>query len=134
MSTRCVIVFISKSIMYILLESSGRVLLLVTVKKVEMEKSKYPDKWEQARQSELDSLRKFGVFTEIDRQDIPNDHPDPIGCRWLYTLKNYPFDTYQKGSPEAEGEATHKARLIVQGMNGECDDTYSPTPMSESIR
>ena len=101
---------------------------------MEMEKPKYSDKWERARQSELDSLRKFGVYKEIDRQDIPNDHPDPIGCRWLYTLKNYPFDTYQKGSPEAEGEATHKARLIVQGMNEECDDTYSPTPMSESIR
>ena len=86
------------------------------------------------RQSELDSLKKFEVFTEIDRQDIPNDHPDPIGCRWLYTLRNYPFDTYQKGSPEAEAEATYKARLIVQGMDEECDDTYSPTPMSESIR
>ena len=99
-----------------------------------MQKSKFPDRWEQARKKELDSLKKFNVFTEIDRQDIPNDHPDPIGCRWLYTLKHYPYDTYQKQAPEAEAEATHKARLIVQGMNEECDDTYSPTPMAESIR
>ena len=99
-----------------------------------MQKSKFPDRWEEARKKELDSLKKFNVFTEIDRQDIPNDHPDPIGCRWLYTLKHYPYDTYQKQSPEAEAEATHKARLIVQGMNEECDDTYSPTPMAESIR
>ena len=108
--------------------------LAVTVKKSDMQKSKFPDRWEEARKKELESLKKFNVFTEIDRQDIPNDHPDPIGCRWLYTLKHYPYDTYQKQSPEAEGEATHKARLIVQGMNEECDDTYSPTPMAESIR
>ena len=109
-------------------------ILAVTVTKMEVEKSKNPDKWEQARQTELASLKKFGVFTEIDRQDIPNNHPDPIGCRWLYTLKQYPYDTYQKNEPEAENGAIYKARLIVQGMNEECDDTYSPTPMSESIR
>ena len=62
-------------------------ILAVTVKKLDVEMSKFPEKWEKARQSELDSLKKFGVFTEIDRQNIPNDHPDPIGCRWLYTLK-----------------------------------------------
>ena len=109
-------------------------ILAVTVKKGQVEKSQYPSKWEEARQKELDSLRKFGVFEVIDRQDIPKDHSDPIGCRWLYTLKDYPFDEYQKDNPEAEKDARYKARLIVQGMNEEVDDTYSPTPTVESVR
>ena len=37
------------------------------------------------------SLRKFDVYEVGDRQEIPVDHPDPIGCRWLYHLKDYPF-------------------------------------------
>merc|ERR1711915_217561 len=58
----------------------------------------------------------------------------PIGCRWLYTLKDYPYDTYQKNNPEAEKNARYKARLIVQGMNEQIDDTYSPTPSAELVR
>ena len=67
-------------------------------------------------------------------QDIPNDHVEPIGSRWLYTLKDYPFDTYQPNNPEAEKNAKYKARLIVQGMNEKVYDTYSPTPSPESVR
>ena len=99
-----------------------------------VDKSKYQDKWEEARQKELQSLKDFKVFEIIDQQDIPNDHPDPIGCRWLYTLKDYPFDTYQPNNDEAEMSARYKARLIVQGMNEVVDDTYSPTPSAESVR
>ena len=67
-------------------------------------------------------------------QDIPNDHAEPIGSRWLYTLKDYPYDTYQPYNTEAEKNARYKARLIVQGMNEKVDDTYSPTPSPESVR
>ena len=67
-------------------------------------------------------------------QEIPNDHAEPIGSRWLYTLKDYPYDTYQPHNPEAEKNARYKARLIVQGMNEKVDDTYSPTPSPESVR
>ena len=91
-------------------------------------------KWEAARQKEMESLRKFKVFDVIDRQEIPKGHPDPIGCRWLYTLKEYPHDTYQSDDPEAEATSRYKARLIVQGMHEEVDDTYSPTPTAESVR
>ena len=35
---------------------------------------------------------------------------------------------------EAEEQSRHKARLIVQGMLEQVDDTYSPTPSSESAR
>ena len=65
-------------------------------------------------------------FEVVDRQDIPKDHSDPIGCRWLYTLKDYPFDEYQKDNPEAEKEARYKARLIAQGMNE--SGNVSPPP------
>ena len=82
----------------------------------------------------MKSLHDNDVYTVIDRQEIPNDHPEPIPCRWLYTLKDYPYDTYQKGCPEAEQQSRFKARLIVQGMSEEVDDTYSPTPSPESVR
>ena len=74
--------------------------------------------------------RKKWTLEVVDRQTVPNDHPTPIGCRWLYTLKDYPYDTYQKDNPSAELEAKFKARLIVQGMNEDSDDTYS---LTESI-
>ena len=79
--------------------------MAVTFSARHVEKSKFPEKWEEARQKELKSLKEFKVFDVIDRQDIPNDHPNPIGCRWLYTLKDYPFDTYQTNAPEAEATA-----------------------------
>ena len=88
----------------------------------------------RSEKTEMDSLHKFKVYDVVDQQTIPNDHPTPIGCRWLYTLKDYPYDTYQKNNPEAEKNARYKARLIVQGMNEQIDDTYSPTPSAESVR
>ena len=106
-------------------------ILAVTVKKRQVEKPKYPPKWQEARQKELQSLQKFEVFDVVDRQEVPENHPDPIGFRWLYILKDYPFDEYQKDNPEAEVGARYKARLIAQGMNEEIDDTYSPTPTAE---
>merc|ERR1711911_27125 len=60
-------------------------ILAVTVSKREVEKSKFPEKWEEARKKEMDSLKKFKVFEVVDQQTIPNDHPTPIGCRWLYS-------------------------------------------------
>ena len=44
--------------------------------------------------SRIEFIRKFKVFELlIGQQDIPNDQPGPIGCRWLLTLKDCPFDT-----------------------------------------
>ena len=54
-------------------------ILAVTVKKGYVEKSKYPPKWEEARQKELDSLRKFNVFKVVGRQVVPKDHPTLLG-------------------------------------------------------
>ena len=109
-------------------------ILAVTVSKRHVDQSKFPEKWEEARQKERNSLKEHAVYEVVDMQDIPNEHPDPIGCRWLYTLKDYPFDTYQPNNPDAEKNARYKARLIVQGMNEKIDDTYSPTPSAESVR
>ena len=113
---------------------NNHMLAAVTVSKRQMKESNFPDKWAEARKKEMDSLKKFEVFEVVDLQEVPNNHPVPIGCRWLYTLKDYPYDTYQKNNPEAEGKARHKARLIVQGMNEKIEDTYSPTPSAESVR
>ena len=109
-------------------------ILAVTVPPRFVAASPNPDKWAAARKNEMDSLHKFKVFDVIDRQEIPKGHPDPIGCRWLYTLKDYPHDTYLSDDIEAEAMSRYKARLIVQGMHEEVDDTYSPTPTAESVR
>ena len=61
-----------------------------------------------------DSLKNFDVYDVVDMQEIPSDHAEPIGSRWLYTLKDYPYDTYQPYNTEAEKNARYKARLIVQ--------------------
>ena len=103
-------------------------ILAVTVSNRHVENSKFPEKWAEARKKEIDSLKQFDVYDVVDMQDIPNDHAEPIGSRWLYTLKDYPYDTYQPYNTEAEKNARFKARLIVQGMNEKVDDTYSPTP------
>ena len=67
--------------------SNHNQILAVTVNNRQMEKSTLPEKWEEARQKEMESLRHHKVFEVVDRQEIPNDHPNPISCRWLYTLK-----------------------------------------------
>ena len=54
---------------------NNHMLAAVTVSKRQMKESVFPEKWEEARKKEMDSLKKFEVFEVVDLQDIPNNHP-----------------------------------------------------------
>ena len=107
-------------------------IMAVRFQKGQLENSRFPDKWGEARIKEMDPLRRFVAFELVHREEIPQDHPSPTDCRLLYASKDYPYDVYQKDNPKAESIARYKARLISQGLCEEVDDTYAPTPTVES--
>ena len=92
-------------------------------------------RWIEARQKEMESLKKFGVFEEVEIGQEPKDAL-VSKCRWLYVLKNYPYENFLKGDEEAILGAKFKARCIVQGFGDPVEklDTYSPTPNIMSVR
>ena len=84
---------------------------------------------------ELDSLKKLGVFQEVE---TGTEEPGATisRCRWLYVLKNYPHENFSKGDENALEGAKFKARCIVQGFGDPIEkiESYSPTPSITSVR
>ncbi|KAL0313397.1 UNVERIFIED_CONTAM: Retrovirus-related Pol polyprotein from transposon RE2 [Sesamum radiatum] len=82
------------------------------------------DKWLEAMKFEMDSVGSNQVWTLVD----PPKGVRPVGCKWVYKRKL-----------GADGEVTaFKARLVAKGYTQrpgvDFDETYSPMPMTKSIR
>ena len=92
-------------------------------------------RWISARKMELDNLRKFGIFKEVD---IGTEEPGTAiaKCRWLHVLKNYPHENFSKGDEHALEGAKFRARCIVQNSDDSIVDieSYSPTPSISSVK
>jgi hypothetical protein len=84
---------------------------------VECKKCSYLNKWKEAIEAKLNSLKKIKMFTEV----IPTPpRTFPVGFKWVFA---------HKGNKNNE-VVRYKARLVAQGFTQRPDidfnETYSP--------
>ena len=82
------------------------------------------DKWQEAMESELQSMEDNQVWNLID----PPESVKIIGCKWVFKKKT-----------DMDGKVhTYKARLVAKGYRQiygiDYDETFSPVAMLKSIR
>lgn len=79
-------------------------------------------KWKEASEVEMRSLRDLEVFFLVPRSSV-SPGKTIRGSKWVYKVKS---------------DGTHKARLVAQGWNQvpgrDCGGTYSPVCRLQSIR
>ena len=85
---------------------------------------KHGDKWKEAMESEMRSLKENGVFELVDRPEGKK----VVKSKWVLRVK-----TNEKGEIEK-----YKARVVAKGFSQvegvDYDQTFSPTVRFESIR
>jgi hypothetical protein len=92
---------------------------------VECRKCSYLNKWKEAIEVELNSLKKIKMFTEV----IPTPpRTFPVGFKWVFA---------HKGNKNNE-VVRYKARLVAQGFTQRPDidfnETYSPVMNGVTFR
>src|SRR4051794_21871110 len=81
-------------------------------------------KWQDAMNSEMESMKENQVWTLVD---LP-DSRKAVECKWIFKKKT-----------DADGNVTvHKARLVAKGFRQiqgvDYDETFSPVAMLKSVR
>ena len=84
-------------------------------------------KWAKARQTEREKLQKYGVYTTVQKEEIP-EGLQPVDTKWVYDVKK-----------DASGNITrYRARKVGRGFTQEYGlnyhETFSQMARSESWR
>ncbi|MCH79360.1 retrovirus-related Pol polyprotein from transposon TNT 1-94 [Trifolium medium] len=80
--------------------------------------------WVKAMQEEYNALMKNNTWTLVD----PPNHKRPIGCKWVFRIKENPDGTINK----------YKARLVAKGFHqkagSDFTETFSPVVKPVTVR
>ena len=85
------------------------------------------EKWAEARRKEREQLEKYGVFTRISKEDIP-EGTKIVDTKWVYVVKRKKDGSIEKYKARKVGRGFTQ----VHGIN--YDDTYSQMMRAETFK
>jgi hypothetical protein len=87
------------------------------------------EEWELAMEEEIQSMKRFDVFEEIDRRFIPKDR-QILDCKWVYKRKR-----------DKDGKIVrYRARVVAMGFRQRAydsfipEETHSPVVSKDTLR
>lgn len=91
--------------------------------------STHAERWAEARKKEKEQLERYGVFTRVKREDIP-EGTHIVDTKWVYVIKRRRDGTIGKYKARKVG----RGFIQIDGINCDSEQTFSVMMRPETFK